>query len=236
MNSAILRAPGERRFYLLITAVLIAVLLAGFSIDTDLVFHLDTLSWLVIVHGLLMFGWFIVFGVQTTLVAIGRTDLHRRFGIAGAILAATLVVVGVMTIVVAVQLGGNHMAPGLSRPVFLAAGFDLLFVFSVLVTCGIALRRRPDFHKRLMLLATIPLLDAAIVRFMGVYTNWTFDSDYIRNGLIFACIAIDTIRYRRLHPAFVAGCAFILVCDEIQFHVAATSAWEQFTAWVVGSA
>ena len=236
MNSVAIRATGERRFYLFATAMLIAVTLAGFSIDSDLVFHLDTLSWLVILHSALMFGWLVVFGVQTTLVAIGRTDLHRRFGVAGAVFAAALVLVGVMTVVVAAQLGGNHMAPGMSRPVFLSAGFELLFVFAVLVACAVALRRRPDYHKRLMLLATIPLLDAAIVRFMNVYTSWTFNPDYIRNALIFSCIAIDTIRYRRLHPAFVAGCAFILVCDEISRLAATTSVWEQFTAWVVGSA
>jgi len=235
MNIAAMRATGDRRFYLLATVMLIAVTLGGFSIDADLVFHLDTLSWLVILHSTLMFGWLLVFAVQTTLVAVGRVDLHRRFGIAGAVLAASLVVVGVITIVVATRLGGNHMPPGLSRPVFLSAALELLLVFSVLAAFGIALRRRPDYHKRLMLLATLPLLDAAIVRFMGVYTNWTFDPDYIRNGLILACIAVDTIRYRRLHPAYVAGCAFILVFDQISFHTATMPAWERFTAWVVGS-
>ncbi|HEX4480909.1 MAG TPA: hypothetical protein VH082_08885 [Rudaea sp.] len=232
MSSTAVPALGERRYYLTASLILIAVTLAGFSIDADLVFHLDQLSALVLLHGLLMFGWLAMFATQVTLVAVGRVDLHRRLGVAGTVLAATLVVVGIATIVVAVKLGGDHMPPHMAAAPFLASAFELLFTFGVLVAFGIGLRRRRDYHKRLMLLATIPLLDAAIVRFVGTYTTWTFDPTDIRNGIIALCVVVDTIRCRRLHPAFLAGAAFILICDQIANGLAVMPAWEHFTAWV----
>jgi hypothetical protein len=235
MSNMPIRAVGEHRFYLLAALGLIAVTLAGFSIDADLLLHLDRLSALVLLHGMVMFAWLAMFATQTILVAVGRVDLHRRLGIAGAVLAALLVVLGAITSIVATRLGGDHLPPGAAPPVFLASALELLFVFSVLIGAGIGLRRRrSDWHKRLMLLATIPLLDAAIVRFIAVYTNWTFDADYLRNGLIFLCVLIDTLRYRRLHPAFAIGAAFIFVCDQLSRHIGSTLFWGNFTAWIVG--
>jgi hypothetical protein len=98
---------------------LVVVTLAGFSIDADLAFHLDTLSALAILHGVLMFGWVAIFAVQTILVAIGRTDLHRRLGVVAAALGVALILTGLRTIFVAVRLGGDHMPPGASTAEFL---------------------------------------------------------------------------------------------------------------------
>jgi hypothetical protein len=232
MSSITSSSSGERIYFGAAALGLIGVTIAGFSAEADLIFHLDTLSWLVLLHSALMFGWLILFAIQTSLVAVGRVALHRRMGIAGCVMAIAIVLVGFPMVIIAARLGGDHMPPDMPAPVFLASAFSLLIIFSVLVAFGIGLRRQRDYHKRLMLLATIPLLDAAIVRFMNVYTHWTFDSNYIRYGLIFICVLIDTIRCRRLHPAFVAGCAFILFCDELSAHLPAAPLWTQFTEWM----
>lgn len=233
MNSVVVRPSGDRRFYLAVAVGIVVVTLAGFSIDADLAFHLDTLSALVILHGALMFGWIVMFAIQTALVAVGRTDLHRRLGVVGVALGVALILTGVRTIFVAVRLGGDHMPPGASTTEFLAQGLALFMLFGVLATAGIALRRRPDFHKRLMTLATIPLLDAAIQRFVSVYTNWQLETSDLRNGLILLCVIVDTVRYRRLHPVFLLGGALILLSDALATVMAPTPLWAHFTAWVV---
>ncbi|HEX5387721.1 MAG TPA: hypothetical protein VFW66_13540 [Gemmatimonadales bacterium] len=55
-------------------------------------------------------------------------------------------------------------------------------MFAGLTGTGLAFRLvHPDVHKRLMLLATILLLDAALARFIGAYTHWTTDSGTARD-------------------------------------------------------
>src|SRR5262245_3925540 len=46
----------------------------------------------VMVHGIVSFFFLLVFLTQVTLVATGRTAVHRRLGMAGAALAAVMIV------------------------------------------------------------------------------------------------------------------------------------------------
>ena len=227
------RFRGERRYYLIAAVGIIAVVLAGFSIDFDLLFDMSSVSFLVRAHGLVMFAWVGVFFAQVFLVARHRVDLHRRLGIFGAALALLIVITGAYTSIVAARLGGNHLPPGMPAIPFLSASLLLLLIFAVLAGTGLAMRRRPSVHKRLMLLATLPLLDAALVRFISVYTHWSIHASTARNLMVLACIIVDTVRYRRLHPAFVAGGLLLLAYDFTQVWLAGTTAWLHFAKWVL---
>jgi hypothetical protein len=99
--------------------------------------------------------------VQVRLVAIRRTDLHRRLGVLGALLAALVVVAGTATSIAAARRG---YTPGPPPLVFLAIPLGDLLVFSVLITTALLFRRRSDIHRRLMPLAALSLLTPAISR------------------------------------------------------------------------
>jgi len=232
-NTVRARFPGERRYYLIAAAAIIIVVLAGFSIDFDLMFDMSSLTFLVRAHGLVMFCWVGVFFTQVFLVAQRRVDLHRRLGIFGAALALLLVIVGTYTAIVAARLGGDHLPPGMPVIPFLSSSLLLLLAFAVLVGTGLAMRRRPDIHKRLILLGTVALLDAALARFIGAYTHWSITPMAARNLLVLTCIAVDTLRYRRLHPAFVAGGLLLLAQPYVSMWLAGTSAWIHFAKWVL---
>jgi hypothetical protein len=227
------RLPGERRYYLIAAVGIIVVVLAGFSIDFDLLLDMSSLSFLVRAHGLVMFAWVGLFFAQVFLVARHRVDLHRRLGIFGVALALLLVIIGTCTSIVAARLGGNHLPPGIPAIPFLSGSLLVLFAFTVLAGTGLAMRRRPDVHKRLMLLATLLLLDAALVRFISVYTHSSIDASTVRNLMVLACIVVDTVRYRRLHPAFVAGGLLLLAYDFMQVWLAGTTAWLHFAKWLL---
>ena len=47
-----------------------------------------------------------------------------------------------------------------------------------------------------------------------------------------ACVATDTFRYRRLHPAFVLGGLLLVGNDYLATWAAGTSAWASFTVWL----
>ena len=224
----------ERGYYLAAAIGIVIVVLAGFSIDVPLLSHLGGVSVLVRVHGLIMLTWIALFFTQALLVARHRVDLHMRLGIFGALLAIAVVVADTATLITACRLGAKHLPPGASAPLFLAFGLFNLLTFAVLVGAALAVRkRRSDWHKRLMLLAAILLLDAALVRFIAVYTTWTVDSSTVRNLFVLASVVVDTFRHRRLHPAFVTGGVLVVANDYVASWAAGTPVWLHFASRLV---
>jgi hypothetical protein len=196
-------------------------------------FGTPDLSMLKHAHGLVMTAWFTLFLVQVRLVATGRTAVHRRLGIAGGVVAALVVIVGTATALVAAK---NGATPGPPPLVFLAIPLGDMIVFLTLVSAAILYRKRSDYHKRLMLLASLGILTAAIAR---------IPLDFLHAGglpaffgatdlLILAFVAFDSVRSRRLHPAFLAGTVFILASQAGRFLIAGTPQWTSFARWLIG--
>jgi uncharacterized membrane protein len=119
------------------------------------------------VHGALFTAWVLLFVAQTSLVAARRTDLHKRLGVGGAVLAAAMVVSGTFVAIDSARrarpaLGALAAAP----PLFvLVIPLASVVVFTILVGLGLYYRRRAETHKRLMLLATIALLPPALAAY-----------------------------------------------------------------------
>ena len=123
---------------------------------------------------------------------------------------------------------------------FLAINFGILLLFGIFVAAAILLRRRPDYHKRLMALACSSILGQAIDRFplMLPFLNFLDNiSLWQRFGLwdlcAAVCIAADTFKNRRLHPAWIRGASLIVGLQVVTGMVMFTSAWQRFAAWLV---
>lgn len=187
-----------------------------------------------LVHGLVMTVWFALFITQTRLVAAGRTDLHRRLGVVGAMWVMVILVVGMATAIDAVRRGATPV-PEVTPLMFMAIPFFDVAVFAALVGVALWYRRRSDIHKRLMLLATLSILAPGVAR---------IPLDFIKQGglpmiivltllPVIICAAVDTVRNRRLHPAFGWGGAVVIVSWPLRLMVAGTAAWTQFATWFV---
>ena len=169
----VLTAEGRNRDHRFFTGMAIAAALTAF-IGFAPTYYLSSafggrpLTTLVHVHGAIATAWILLFLTQTSLVAARRTDLHRRLGVAGAVLAVLLLVVGYLTAIEAARRGVTP--PGGPPPMaFLAVPIGTLVVFAILVGAGLAQRRRSETHKRLMLLATIAILTPAIARLRYIW-------------------------------------------------------------------
>jgi hypothetical protein len=213
---------GDQAFFIAAAACFATIVLWGFGFELDELRHYVSFTPLVQAHGVVMFGWIALFFIQVVLVARGRTDWHRRLGVLGAVLAALIVLLGLPTATVASRLGGDHLPPGVSSTVFLLNAYSDLLMFTLLAGAGLALRAHSAWHKRLMLMANFPPLNAALVRLVA-YLHLTVGTATLRATLVLLFIAIDTIRHRRLHPAF-ASSAGILLANELACD------------WLVGSA
>lgn len=219
-------------FYTVVAVGAALIVFAGFARTYYLkeLFGTRGLPLLLHVHGVVMTLWFVLVLVQVRLVANRRTDLHRRLGVIGALLALLVVTVGATTIIIRAK---PHFRPGHSLAV-LAFQLSILLVFAVLVVAAILFRRRSDFHKRLMLLASVSILQPAIVRIplRFIQTN-PLVSFVVIDLCVLAPVAFDTIKNRRLHPAFGWGALLILASQPLSFLVGATHVWTRFATWLL---
>jgi hypothetical protein len=174
-------------------------------------------------HGLLI----LLFITQTALVAAHRTDIHRRLGFAGAVLALVVFIVGVTVAIETLRRGGGTQF-GEPR-VFLSIPLGDMIAFAVLVAAAVALRRRPDAHKRLMLLATISILTAAVARFLAqINVSGTAAMFLGTDIFVLALILYDFASRGHVHPASLWGGAMVVVFKPMLFAASGTSAWLAF--------
>jgi len=106
-------APHRRagsRLYAWMALAAALIIFAGFARTFYLrsSFGAPPLSALLVVHGIVMTGWFVLFFVQVWLVGVGRTDLHRRVGVVGMIVAVLVLCVGVAA---AIDAGRRGVSP-----------------------------------------------------------------------------------------------------------------------------
>jgi len=238
MEIGVIRVAKRPRFYLYALVVALMILFAGFARSYFLktLFDEPPLYPLLHMHGLVMTSWFLLFGIQTWLVEARRIDLHRRLGMIGALLVALILMVG--SAVVTINAREGRVPFGAPVSVVLSISYANLLVFGLLVGIALYFRRRSEFHKRLMLLATLSLLSAAISR---------IPLDFIRSGglmavfglldlFILACVVFDTARHRRLHPAFGWGALFSFIWPVLAIMLGGSSVGNRLATWVVGTA
>ena len=176
-------------------------------------------------HGAVFTAWIVLLVAQTALVAGRRTDIHRTLGVAGALLATVVLVVGVAVSVETLRRNGGP--PGGDPRKFFAIPIGDIIVFAVLVGVAVLQRQQSDTHKRLMLLATISLLTAAVGRFlrqvgMGGAPNLFYGTD----ALVLALVIYDLFSRGRVHPATLWGGAMVVGFKPLLFYaVADTPLW-----------
>lgn len=236
------RRISDRPLYLLAAVIVPLVVLAGFARTYYLKGFFATPampSFLVHLHGIVMTAWVVLFIVQVTLVAKRRTKTHQRLGILGAGLAALVFVVGILTGLYAAARFVNNpsLVPAGGPPPlpFLIIPLGDMVIFAIFITAALYYRKRLDVHKRLMLLAAINIMTPAIARIpLGFIVN---GGPLAFFGLTDLCligfVAFDTIRHRRLHPAFLWGGLFLIIMQPLRLLIAPTDAWISFAAALV---
>lgn len=110
-------------------------------------------------HGLVYSSWMILLVVQSLLVNVRNVALHRSLGMFGIALATAVIFMGALiTLLGASNSSGSGAAHGIYLGVMAVTGFGILFTLAIRNT------RRPDVHRRLILLAMLPILPPGIHR------------------------------------------------------------------------
>jgi hypothetical protein len=205
-----------------VSAVVLAVVLTGFTRTFYLRAYFDVAAIPVhaYAHGTILTAWFAWFCLQTSLVAAGRTDLHRRMGIVGALIGIAVIGVSLLAALELVpRLAAKHgdISSDLGRLTGVVWGnFTLIFIFSCLLGLAIFCRHRPDMHKRLMLLASISILGPALARIARIPALDNIPEEIFTLSallmLMFALAVFDFVTERRVHRVTAIGAPLIFVC------------------------
>jgi hypothetical protein len=231
---AITRRRRERFFYLGMSIAAVITVFAGFAPTYYLrpYFNTAPLMPLLHLHGLVFTSWLVLFVTQTTLVAAHRTDIHRRLGIVGGVLAVLMILLGVTTAIIRAKQGATPI-PEVSPLSFLVIPLGDMFVFSILIGAGFYYRRRPDVHKRLMLLATIAILGAAIARLpLAIMKAGPPAFFGLTDVLVLTCVAYDLLTLRRVHRATALAGLLIVASQPLRLMLGGTHVWLSFAAWL----
>ena len=166
------RAESERRreslFFLAMAVSITLVVLIGFARSFFLSFLWrqpapDASSESVFyVHGTVFAAWMALLIAQPTLIKNHHVNRHRQLGWAGAGLAIIVALMGIVVCLVAAARPATSVLPPLPLD-FLGVLLSGVAMFGVLVGLAITFRRDAQTHKRLMLLASVNLLQAAVV-------------------------------------------------------------------------
>jgi len=233
------RGSGERLFYSGMALAMLLTVFAGFGRSFFLrpwfPGHPSPPEAVFYWHGAVFTAWYLLLLVQALLIAGGRVDRHRMLGKAGAVLAAAMVVIGVYVALVAAGRPGGFIGVPVPPLAFLTIPFVDMAVFGIFVACAIAKRNVPQTHKRLMLIASIGPLTAAVARlpFDFILASGPPAFFGLTDLFLLALVAWDLATRRRLHAATLWGGLLLVLSQPLRLLVSGTDGWLGFAGWAV---
>ena len=229
----------RNRFPVVAAVALSAVIFAGFARTYYLKFLFDAppLSVAAQLHGLLATVWLVLHYTQARLVAAHRVDVHRRLGIVAAC-------VGYACALQALHLGiagvaAGHAPPGREPLQFLSVPIGTTFMFASLLTAALVARRKREWHKRLMFLATLAL----IVPAMGRIDTFLMAPLGLPRTILAVWVTIafvawawwnDWRKLGRVHPAYVYAGLVLIASVPLRRAIGFTDWWRPIAEWIVG--
>ena len=189
-------------------------------------------------HGIIFFGWSLYIVYQSWLGASGQVARHRTNGLIGVSLATAMVIFGVL---VSIQVMHELQAKGRTEyAVFLASiSLSNIALFAGLMVAALMNIRRPEWHKRLIIMAAISILGAPIARPLMVNLHQAppaLLSDWLVCVLALAPLWHDWRTKGRVHAASWIGLAAIVGLRLVRIPMADTLAWHDFAGWLSGLA
>lgn len=216
-TSTNIRNPAEgRTFYAVMGWLLVLVAFIGFAPRSIAIVggQMPNPPLVVHLHAAAMLGWVLLLALQSSLSLVGRMDLHRRFGLLSFVSApAVFIMLTAVTIIRQQDSAGTPAAMIVNNILFLQLRaivlFPTFFIWAILTR-----RTDPQTHKRMILLATLMLVDAAIARMSWLpFNNFpvSYTGVHLYSLLLFVPPLLhDKLKLGHLHRAWLMGLALYL--------------------------
>lgn len=226
------RKARRSEFVFLLCLALAGTLVLGFARTFFLqpVFQARPLTVPLVIHGLCGTGWFALLVWQALQVRKGNLAGHRSIGRRLGMVLATLAVLSAMWIVGLTAFDGKATGSGLSDQSGLFIQLGTSIWFAVLAILGFRSTKRPDFHKRYMIMASIAMLAPAYSRIFRLFSGpgpTLVDSAVIAVPLVTALAIYDYTTLRRLHPVTLWAGLGYLAYVAVRLPIAKSDLWTQ---------
>lgn len=247
--TAIPGRPSLGTFHLWMAGIFVLIAFSGFAETYWMQLPAGTFTGkpLLHLHGLLFSAWTLFYFSQTWLIASGRILHHRAWGVAGVSLATAMVFVGLATGIASMN---KSIAEGYAEAAraFAIVPITAAFLFAVLIAWAVAAVKTPETHKRLMMLATISILQAPLGRFFFLTLGGgggpgsrpgmgppapvatTVGPGIVAALLIVAAVVYDWRKRGKPHPITVWVGAAIVAVELLRVPLSATPQWRAIAA------
>jgi len=242
LSSDTLRAGGPRvRPRLVHTFALVALAAALIGFFTTFLrpvwrgeFHGPPVAY---VHAAFVFGWLLMFFMQSRLVHAGRIARHRSLGWLGVALVAGVVLttpaMGIHALRRDIAAGGGEIAFS-----SLVGTFTSTAMFLTLFVAALACRRRSEFHRRLMLLAVVVIIWPAFFRFRHYFPGVPRPDIWFGLAPQCAIVLIAMLHDRwtlgRVHPAYWTAGVLVMVEGAFEVTFFDSPGWRVTAHWLAG--
>ena len=225
---------AENRFFVGMSLLLPATVLVGFAKSYFLagLIRARLPNELIHVHAVLFSCWILLLIAQAAFISSDRFDLHRKFGLFGFGLACAMSVVGVMA--ATDSLRRIRMVGSIDMRTFYAVPLFDVVVFAVLIFFAYRWRHDPATHKRLILIASITIVDAATGRDpLTRITNVPYLNNVFTQLYTVLLAGFDLCSLKRIHRATLVAGLFSIGMLLAAIPVGSTAPWIAFANWML---
>jgi hypothetical protein len=185
------------------------------------------------IHAALMTLWLVLLLVQVALVLVRKVAWHRSLGVFGFMVALAMVIVGPIAATNALRRGEAPL--GLDALTFYIVPLTAIGLFAVFAFAAWRSRRKPAEHKRLILIANIALIDAAVGRWpVNFFEAHPPAQDLVPFAFLLALVAYDLISQRKVLRSTIWASLVLMAVHLTRVPVGETHAWHSFATFMLG--
>jgi len=225
----------ERAFFAGMAVLILATVLFGFAKTYFMagMVAAPLPNKLIHIHGAAFTLWIVLLITQIALVSAKQVRVHKQLGLWGFGLAVVMVGLGLTAAVNALRRG--VAVNGLDAQTFFIVPVTAIFLFAVIIGFSYRLRRNPAAHKRLVIIATIALLDAAVGRWpihaLQVHPPL---QDVVLLGFLVLVAAYDLLSLHKIHRATIWASALCIVVHLVRIPIGQSAPWHALASRLGG--
>jgi hypothetical protein len=226
----------DKYFYFLMSLLVAGTVVYGFSftVGTRLIHPSSPRPTILYFHAALFTGWLVFFIVQSALVRTRNVKVHRKLGWFGLALGVAIPIVGITTAIVMTRFRIKEGIVTDAAQFMIVPFFDML-AFTVAFGLAFYWRKKPEFHRRLILIAGCGLTAAAFGRFpsAAMADRWFYAGV---DGLILLGVVRDLIVMKRIHPVYLYGLPLLMLGQTAVVYTSLTASpvWMRIAHAILG--
>ncbi len=226
----------QNYFYFFMTLLIFGIVVYGFShtVDQNLFHPAVPRPFILYVHAAVFSGWLVLFVLQSSLVRSHHVRWHRRVGWFGAGLGALIPVLGVATAITMGHFNFYQLHQAGAEAFLIIPLWDMA-TFAPAFALAVYWRKKPEYHRRLILIACCALTAASFGRFPpNILPRIVFYAGV--DSLILLGVIRDLIVNRSVHQVYRYALPAIILGQVVVMYIVTTqpAAWMRIAHAMLG--